>query len=203
MDTNQVSLQHPSAPASEQTEILPPVIEAFETPQAANLAYAVVLPLGYDQDDVGVIMTAETRDKFTSPGPITHPEIVDRNEVEDPEAVEQSKESVSTKRVLQGAGILGSAGALSGVLLGVGANVIAPGIGLIMLGPMAGIGAGIGAMLGSLYGIPIVEEKHKEELHQFDADVQAGKIVIHLLPRTRRDAEIIRSEWRRIKNGEE
>lgn len=186
----------------EQIQLLKPVIGAFDAPDGANQAYQAVLDLGYDHNEVTVVMSEETRQRFIMPSPITDPTIAADVETHDDVEKENSQETVESKKVLGGAGAMSAVGAIGGALAGLTLNAVAPGVGLLIAGPLAGLGAGFGALIGGIYGVPSVELDNREKIEQFEEEVKAGKVIIHVVPRTIEDAELIRSAWRRIESEE-
>lgn len=182
----------------DQAKVLKPVIGAFEAPAAANEAFEAVLNLGYDHGDITVVMSEATRLLFTTPSPVTDPTIATQIETDDSLTKEDKQETVESKKVLAGAGGMSAIGAVGGALAGLSVNLIAPGVGLLIAGPLAGIGAGFGALIGGIYGVPAAELDNRERLEQFEAEMKAGKVILHVVPRTLEDDALIRSAWRRI-----
>src|SRR3569832_968962 len=110
--------------------------------------------MGYDRDDVNLVMSDETRKKDLS-GTGAHTEL--------------------GNKAAEGAGIGGASGgtlvAIAAALAAVGTSIALPGLGLVIAGPLAaalaGAGAGgiTGGLVGALIGAGIPEErvKHYEE----------------------------------------
>ena len=108
-------------------------------------------------------------------------------------------------KVAAGMGASSAVGALSGLVAAAGISLIVPGFGLIVLGPLAGLGAGLGAALGAVFGIPfgVTAEKESEEPQEkVDADyekhLRQGRVLLSVEPRTAEDRERIQHEWDRI-----
>jgi hypothetical protein len=104
--------------------------------------------------------------------------------------------------MLAGAAAMSAVGALSGLLVAAGAAVVAPGLGLLLLGPLAGMGAGFGALVGGVYAVPLVEGEHHALVSLYEDELKAGKVLIHVVPHDAADEERIRSEWDRIRDAE-
>lgn len=184
-------------------KVIKPVIGAFEAPNAANEAFEAVLKLGYDHSDITVVMSEATRLLFTASSPVTDPTIAANIETADDSLTKEDKqETAESKKVLAGAGGMSAIGAVGGALAGLSVNLIAPGVGLLIAGPLAGLGAGFGALIGSIYGVPAVELDNRERIEEFEAEMKAGKVILHVVPRTLEDDALIRTEWRRIGMGE-
>lgn len=186
----------------EQTKLLKPVIGAFDAPAAADAAYEAVLNLGYDHNEITVVMSEATRLLFVAPSPITDPTIAVQTETQDDLTKADDQESVESRKVLAGAGGMSAIGAIGGALAGLSVNLIAPGVGLLIAGPLAGLGAGFGALIGGIYGVPAVDLDNRERVEQFETEMKAGKVILHVVPRTLEDDALIRSAWRRIEVGE-
>ncbi len=100
----------------------------FRDRESAERAYGSVTTRGYSDKDINLLMSDEARDRhFTTT---------------------EGKETELGNKALEGAGTGGAigagTGAIIGALVGIGSNVILPGIGLVA-GPIAGALAGAGA----------------------------------------------------------
>ena len=153
----------------------------FPDRESAERAFEAVSSRGYSKDDVNVVMSDETRDKHFG-----HTTI---------------KTELGNK-ALKGAGT-GSAigttlGAIAGAVAAIGTNLVLPGLGLIVAGPLAaalagaGAGAATGGLIGALIGSGIPEERAKI----YEDGIKKGNIVLGFHPRNREDAEYVANEWR-------
>lgn len=175
-----------------------PVMDVFDAPEAAERAYDKLLEMGYTHQEINVLMSAETRKLFRSGNPV----------VTNAEGTEVSD---ATEKVMGGAGAISAAGAVSGLVAGVGASLLIPGLGLIVAGPLAALGAGLGAALGAMYGIPMAEmagnevaDQEKEKLRQgvdYQAQLHEGKVLISVEPHSPEDRERIEGAWKEIGNA--
>ena len=135
--------------------------ELFKTQEEAEKAYQDALDAGYSPQDINVIMSEDSRKKYYDSVLVK----------------EGSKAS-------QGMGVGGATGAALGGIVGViaamGTNLVIPGLGLVIAGPivagLAGAGAGsiAGGLVGSLIGWGIPEERAKV----FESGIQSGGIVL-------------------------
>ncbi len=172
-----------------------PVMEVFDAPEAAERAYDELLGMGYTHDEINVLMSAETRKLFRSGTPVA----TSAEGAEVPEA---------TNKVLGGAGAMSAAGAVSGIVAGVGASLLIPGLGLVVAGPLAALGAGLGAALGAIYGIPMAEmannqvaDQERDKLRQgvdYHAQLHEGKVLISVEPHSPDDRKRIERTWKEI-----
>jgi hypothetical protein len=157
----------------------------FRDRESAENAYRTIHTRGYDKDDVNLLMSEDTRNKY----------------------FKDKDESELGNKALEGAGagaaIGGTLGAIVAALLAVG-TVVLPGVGLLVSGPiaaaLAGAGAGgaAGGLIGALIGAGIPEDRAK----MYDQGIREGGIVMGVNPRSDEDAEYFEREWRNHR-GEE
>lgn len=149
-------------------------------------AYRSLRDRGYTDDEINVMMSDETRDKYYS---------------------DADSELVGNK-ALEGAGtggaIGGALGAIVGGIAAIGTNVLIPGLGLVVWGPiaaaLAGAGAGgfTGGLIGALIGWGIPEERAKA----YEQGIREGGTVLGVTPRSEEDAAYFENEWRKNYRGE-
>ncbi|MES2286799.1 MAG: general stress protein [Bacteroidota bacterium] len=170
MDNNQVNQK-----TNTDREML---IEIFKDQDSADKAIKALETKGYTKDEINIITSDVTRDKYFKDGKTVNAE----------------------NQTLKGAGA-GSAigltlGALIGGILAVG-SVVIPGVGLIVAGPLAaalaGAGAGslTGGLVGALTGWGVSEVKAKK----YEKAIKEGKIVVAVRPHSDEDAKMIEKEW--------
>ena len=161
------------------------IVAMFDNPESAARAYEALEKRGYQRDDVNVLMSDATRKKY----------------------FKDDKTELGTK-ALEGVGtgslIGGTLGAIIGAVAAIGTNLLIPGLGLIVAGPLAaglaGAGAGsiTGGLIGALVGSGIPEERAK----RYEEGIKNGRIVMGVRPRTDEDASHIEQEWM-VNHGEE
>ena len=147
----------------------------------AERAYQSLQERGYSKDEINVIMSEDTRDKHFPEG----------SAAADTELGSKAAEGAGT-----GAAIGGGTGAIIGALIGIGSNVVIPGIGLVagpIAGALAGAGAGgaTGGVVGALVGSGIPEEHAKK----YEEGVKQGGIYMGVNPRSAEDAEYFERSW--------
>ncbi|RYE26120.1 MAG: hypothetical protein EOP51_01790 [Sphingobacteriales bacterium] len=159
----------------------------FTDRESAERAYSSLHTRGYAGDDVHVMMSDKARD--------TH----------------FANTTVKTElgnKALEGAGT-GSAigttlGAVAGAIAAIGTNLVLPGLGLIIAGPLAaglagaGAGAATGGIIGALVGAGIPEERAKI----YEDGVKKGNIVLGVHTKNDEDADYFANDWR-ANNGSE
>ncbi|HEX8457489.1 MAG TPA: YsnF/AvaK domain-containing protein [Pyrinomonadaceae bacterium] len=154
----------------------------FRDKDSAERAYSSLSTRGYEKDDINVIMSDETRNKYYPEG----------SDAADSELGTKALEGTGA-----GAAIGGTTGAILGAIAAIGTSVALPGLGLLVAGPVAGalIGAGAGGatggLIGALVGSGIPEDRAKE----YEAGVKEGGIVMGFQPRSEEDAEYFEREW--------
>jgi hypothetical protein len=105
-------------------------------------------------------------------------------------------------KALEGAGvgsaIGGTLGAIIGGIAAIGTNVLLPGLGLIVAGPLAAAlaGAGAGGLTGGLVGALIGSGIPEERAKLYDEGIRNGGMVMGVNPRNDEDAEYFENEWR-------
>ncbi len=159
----------------------------FNDRESAERAYNSINTRGYDAKNVHVIMSDKARDTHFS---------------------NTTVETELGNKALKGAGA-GSAigttlGAVAGAVAAIGTNLILPGLGLVIAGPLAaglagaGVGAASGGIIGALVGAGIPEERAKI----YEDGVKRGNIVLGVEAKNDEDAEYFANDWR-TNNGQE
>ena len=151
----------------------------FRDRDSAENAYRSLGERGYGKDDVNLLMSEETRK--------TH---------------FKDEETDLGSKALEGAGagaaIGGTTGAILGAIAAIGTQVVLPGLGLVIAGPLAaalagaGAGGATGGLIGALVGSGIPEDRAKV----YDDGVRNGGIVMGVNSRTDEDAEYFENEFR-------
>jgi hypothetical protein len=166
---------------STATAVEPSALTAlFNNREDADSAYEWLLKNGYNSNDIHLLISEETRQKYHYA------------EATEPETTEED----AIVGLETGAAVGGGLGAALGIVAGVGAAVIIPGLGLAVAGPLAaslaGAGGLVGGALGALYGSSVPEE----EAHELEQKIREGSILISVRPLSDEDAELIESAWR-------
>ena len=159
----------------------------FRDRESTEGAYRSLRDRGYTDDEINVLMTDETRDKYYKNSDVI------------PDDDTKALEGAGT-----GGAIGGTLGAIIGGIAAIGTNVILPGLGLVVWGPIAAAlaGAGAGGLTGGLvgaligWGIPEDRAKHYEE------GIRGGGTVLGVTPRTDEDAGYFENEWKTNYRGE-
>lgn len=152
----------------------------FNNREGAERAYRSLRDRGYSDKDINILMSDATRDKHYMNG----------------------VETELGNKALEGAGTGGAIGGMLGAVIGgiaaIGTNVLLPGLGLVVAGPIlaalagAGVGGATGGLVGALIGWGIPEERAK----YYEEGIRQGGTVIGVTPRTPEDADYFESEWK-------
>ena len=152
----------------------------FRDRDSVERAYGSLTSRGYTKDDVTLMMSDEARRRHFAPSGA------------DTELGSKAAEGAGV-----GAAVGGGLGALIGVLAAIG-TITLPGIGLVVMGPIAAAlaggatGAAGGGLLGALIGSGIPEDRAK----LYESGLREGNIVMGVTPRNAEDAEYFDREWR-------
>lgn len=144
------------------------VIEIFPNQKSAEKAYRYALKCGYRPDDITVIM----KDNF-----------------ENSKLIGKEK-SKSLEQVGEGGAAGGAIGGLLGIIIALGGNIVAPGIGLIVAGPLAGVVAG--TLMGTLLSLGMSES----QACGYQEAIDVGKIILCIEAHEHTD---LAKKWEEIK----
>jgi hypothetical protein len=141
----------------------------FKSRVAAEAAVDALIKRGYTRDDISVLMSDATKSKEF--------------------AIETGSHAADGLGI--GAAVGGGVGAVLAAIAAVGTNILLPGLGLVVAGPLAaalaGAGAGglTGGLIGALVGAGIPEHRAKV----YDASLRAGGILIGVEAKSGEDAD--------------
>ncbi|HLT50444.1 MAG TPA: hypothetical protein VKZ93_00730 [Arenibacter sp.] len=142
----------------------------FHNTDNAHAYYDSLIDRGYDKDDITILMSKETKDKYY-----------------DSEHADTGSEAL--KGAGAGSAIGGAAGAIVGAIAAIGTSLVLPGIGLVVAGPLAaafagaGVGGAGGAIIGALTKAGLSESKSAEYVDY----LEEGKIIISVEPKNWED----------------
>ncbi len=158
------------------------VAGTFTDRASAEHAYNSMLSRGYDEKDINLIMSDETRKMYFS----------EQNAID----------SDLGNKALEGAGVGGAIGITAGAILAavaaIGTSIAIPGLGLVIAGPIAlalagaGAGAVTGGIIGTLIGWGISEEHAK----LYESDLKSGGIILGVSPHNEADAAYFEATWK-------
>ncbi|MCU1290583.1 MAG: hypothetical protein JWN60_2812 [Acidobacteria bacterium] len=152
----------------------------FRDRESTEKAYNSLRSRGYNDDDVNLMMSDQTRDSWFS----------------------DNDDSALGSKAMEGAGtgsaIGGTLGAIIGGIAAIGTNVLIPGLGLVVAGPIAAAlaGAGAGGLTGGLVGALIGSGIPEERAQVYDEGIRNGGAVLGVTPRSQEDADYFENEFR-------
>lgn len=151
----------------------------FNDKESSESAYKSLRDRGYSDDEINVVMSDDTRKKYYA------------ND-DDLELGSKAAEGTGV-----GGLIGGTLGAIIAGVAAIGTNLVLPGVGLVVWGPLAaalaGAGAGglTGGLVGALIGWGIPEDRAK----LYEEGVKGGGTVLGVKPRSSEDAEALENDW--------
>ena len=159
---------------------------SFADRESSEAAYEDLKARGYSDEDINVMMSDATRGKW-----------YDRAETT--EFGSKAPEGATTGGVIGGA-----LGAVAAGVAAIGTNLVLPGLGLIVWGPIAAAlaGAGAGGAAGGIIGALIGAGIPEEHARLYEEDVKNGRAVIGVRPRTDEDAAYFENNWRTRFHGD-
>jgi uncharacterized protein YjbJ (UPF0337 family) len=152
----------------------------FRDRDSMERAYTSLRNRGYTDDDINVMMSDDTRNSWFS----------------------DDDDSALGSKALEGAGtgsaIGGTLGAIIGGIAAIGTNVLIPGLGLVVAGPLAAAlaGAGAGGLTGGVVGALIGSGIPEEHAQYYEQGIREGGAVIGVTTRSAEDADYFENEWR-------
>ena len=152
-----------------EREIGRTVTALFRSRESAERGLQNLLDLGYSRDDISVLMSEESRTRYYSS---------DRT---DTALGDKAAEGTGV-----GAAIGGTVGAVLAAIAAIGTNVVLPGLGLIVAGPLAAAlaGAGAGGLTGGLIGALVGSGIPEERASEYERGIREGGIVLSIRART-------------------
>lgn len=162
------------------------VTGTFRDRASAERAYDSMLSRGYDEKEINLIMSDETRRLYFSE--------------------QNANDAAPGNKAMEGAGVGGAIGITAGAILAavaaIGSSIAIPGLGLVIAGPIAlalagaGAGAVTGGLIGTLIGWGIPEEHAK----LYESDLKSGGIILGVSPHNDADAAYFEEQWK-VYNG--
>jgi hypothetical protein len=159
----------------------------FRDRESTEGAYQSLRDKGYSDSEINVMMSDKTRDTYYKDG----------------------AETELGNKATEGAGVGGAIGGTLGAIIGgiaaIGTNVLLPGLGLVVAGPLvaalvgAGAGGAAGTLTGALIGWGIPEERAK----LYEDGIKNGGTLLGVKPRSTEDSTYFSNEWRDKYRGED
>jgi hypothetical protein len=159
----------------------------FTDRESSESAYRSLRDRGYSDDDINVLMSDETRKTYYGDG---------------------SGDSELGSKALEGTGVGGAIGGTLGAIIAgvaaVGTNIVLPGLGLVVWGPLAAAlaGAGAGGLTGGLIGAMVGAGIPEDRAREYEEGIKSGGTVLGVTPRSAEDADYLENDWRTNLRGQ-
>ncbi len=153
----------------------------FRDKDSAERAYLAAAQAGYSSNDIDIIMSEETRERYYG-----------KNATLETEVGNKSSEGAAL------GGTIGAAvGAIAAAVTATGTVLVLPALGLVVAGPLAAglAGAGAGGISGGFVGALIGWAIPEDTLKKYESDVKDGGILIGVKTKNEVDANRFRQEW--------
>lgn len=160
----------------------------FSDRESSESAYKSLRDRGYSDDEISVLMSDETREKHYGKG---------------------TPETELGSKALEGTGVGGAIGGTLGAIIAgiaaIGTNLVLPGLGLVVWGPIAAAlaGAGVGGLTGGLVGALVGAGIPEDRAVVYEEGIKNGGTVFGVKPRNSEDAEYLENDWRTNHRGQE
>ena len=161
----------------------------FTNRESAERGYQSATRLGYENSDIDVLMSEETRNRYFAPGHDTKTELsgsATKDAVEDGESAGDL-----------GGPTGGTIGMIAPALAGVGALLLVPVLGIFAAGPIAVAltAAGAVGLAGALIGVLAKWGIPERRIEEYERGIRAGGILMGVKPRSDKDASDLVREW--------
>lgn len=160
----------------------------FTDKDSSEGAYKSLKDRGYTDEEINVMMSDDTRKKYYGDG-----------------AVETELGSKATEGSGIGGAIGGTLGAVIAGIAALGTNLVLPGLGLVVWGPLAAAlaGAGAGGLTGGIVGALIGSGIPEERAKVYEEGIKNGGTVFGVQPKNDEDAEYFENEWKNNHRGQD
>lgn len=159
----------------------------FSDKESSESAYKSLRDRGYSDDDINVIMSDETRKKYYA---------------------NDDKSELGSKAA-EGTGVGGLVGGTLGAIIAgvaaIGTNLVLPGLGLVVWGPLAAAlaGAGAGGLTGGLVGALVGWGIPEDRAVVYEKGIKNGGTVLGIKLRSTEDAVALENDWKTNHRGQE
>ena len=159
----------------------------FTDRESSESAYKSLRDRGYSDDEISVLMSDDTRNKHYGDG---------------------MPETELGSKALEGTGVGGAIGGTLGAIIAgiaaIGTNLVLPGLGLIVWGPIAAAlaGAGVGGLTGGLVGALVGAGIPEDRAVVYEEGIKNGGTVFGVKPKNNEDAEYFENDWKTNHRGQ-
>ncbi len=151
----------------------------FTDRDRAEQGYQALRTRGYEEKDINLVMSDDTRKKYFDSGQQTE------------------LGTKAAKGAGVGGAIGGTVGAIAAAVAAVGTSLAIPGLGIVVAGPLAAAlaGAGAGGVTGGLVGALVGAGIPEERVKHYEQGIKSGGILMGVRPRSDDDAGYFEREW--------
>lgn len=159
----------------------------FNDKESSESAYKSLRDRGYADDEINVLMSDDTRKKYYA----------------------TDDDSELGSKAAEGTGIGGFIGGTLGAIIAgvaaIGTNLVLPGLGLVVWGPLAAAlaGAGAGGLAGGLVGALVGKGIPEDRAVIYENGIKNGGTFLGVTPRSAEDAEALENDWKTTYRGQE
>lgn len=152
----------------------------FSDRRSTENAYNSMHERGYTEDEINLVMSKETHDKYFS------------DDMDETELGNKAAAGAGS-----GSAIGGTIGAVAGIIAAIGTSIVIPGLGLVVAGPIAAglAGAGAGGLAGGIIGALVGWGIPKERAKIYESGIKDGHIILGVNPKNNDDAEYFERTW--------
>jgi hypothetical protein len=161
----------------------------FTDRESAERGYKSATRLGYENSDIDVLMSAETRDHYFSAGHDTGTDL-SSNATKEAAGDGKSGEELDEPTIM-------TIGTTVPALAGAGSLLLVPVLGVFAAGPIAIalIAAGAVGLAGALMGVLAKWGIPARRIEEYEQGIRAGGILIGVKPHSEEEASNLVHEW--------
>ncbi len=165
-----------------ETGSVKPISALFKDGETARKAVNLLTDMGYDNNEINVIVTDDTQGTYFAKS----------------EATDAASETQHETKAGPAAAGMASLGALLGAATAIGVTIATAGGSLLVMGPIAAGGAAMGAGVGGLFGGLFGSSVSSEESTFYEQAVHEGRILVHANTHKPEDWQQIQEQWSAI-----
>jgi hypothetical protein len=164
-----------------EENIMSIVTGLFKDKDSAERAYREASQSGYSAEEINVVMSEETRERYYG-----------KHATLETEVGNKAAEGASI-----GGAVGGTLGAIAAAVAAVGTTLLIPGLGIWVAGPVAAAvaGAGAGGVSGGIVGALIGWAIPEDRLVAYEQGIKEGGILLGIKPRSEEDRARFEREW--------
>lgn len=153
----------------------------FKDKDSAERAYRNAAESGYGPEDINVVMSQETRERYYGKHATLETEVGNK----------------AAEGATVGGAVGGTLGAIAAAVAAVGTTLLLPGLGIWVAGPVAAAvaGAGAGGVSGGIIGALIGWAIPEDRLVVYETGIKEGGILLGIKPRSEEDRQRFEREW--------